>query len=101
MRPLDPLFDPYLVKMGGWQVKGPFRTEKLGSASYQAFFGMTATKIKIFTSRVSGRGNKMFPSVRPSVSTLMAEPFDIWTSNLVQGCTLTISRTSLLGKVKG
>ena len=31
----------------------------------------------------------------------MAELFDVRTSNLVQGCILTISRMSLMGKVKG
>ncbi len=36
-----------------------------------------------------------------SVSALMAEPFDIWSQNLVQGLTLMTSRMSLLVKVKG
>ena len=46
----------------------------------------------VFTSCVSGRGNKigpMFPSfrlsVRPSVSTLMSEPFDVWTCKCAKG----------------
>ena len=35
------------------------------------------------------------------VSALTAEPFDIWSRDLVQGLTLIISRTSLLVKVIG
>ena len=44
---------------------------------------------------------KSVPCFRLSVSTLTAEPFDIRTSNLVQGCNLTIPRMSLMGKVIG
>ncbi len=61
--------------------------------------------MKIFiTSRVSGRGNKIGPvflSVRLLVSTLTAEPFEVRISNLIQWCTLTISRMSTMGKVIG
>ncbi len=37
----------------------------------------------------------------PCVSTLRAEPFDVWSQNLVQALTLVISWTSLMGKVIG
>ena len=61
-----------------------------------------------FTSRVSGRGYKngsvcgcVCVSVCVCVNTLMAELFDIWSPNLVQGLTLIISWTSLILRVIG
>ncbi len=39
-------------------------------------------------------------SVCPLVNTLTAEPFDILTPNLLEGCMWTISRTSFILKVK-
>ncbi len=60
------------------------------------------------TSRVSGRGYKngavcvcVCVCVCASVSALTADPFDIWSRNLVQGLTLMTSWTSLLVKVIG
>ena len=62
----------------------------------------------LFTSRVSGRGNRIgpvFPSFRLSVcqfvSALMAEPFGVPTQRLVWGLTLMKSRPSLIVNVIG
>ncbi len=41
------------------------------------------------------------PSVLPSVSTLMAEPFDLWLWYLVWGSTLTLARLGLKVEVEG
>ncbi len=64
-------------------------------------------KVTVFTYRISGQGNvfgpvlrSVCPSARLSVNTLTAEPFDLRTQNLVEGCIWRISRTSLILKVK-
>ena len=60
----------------------------------------------IITSRVSCWSYKngtvrLCVCVCPSVSALTAEPFDIWSQNLVQALTVMISWMSLMAKVKG
>ncbi len=62
----------------------------------------------LFTSRISGLGYKNCPvhlcvclSACLFVIVLMAELFDIWSQNLVQGLTLMISWTSLMVKAMG
>ena len=56
------------------------------------------------TSPISGRGNRIGPvcvSVCQLVSTVMAEPFEVRTPNLVQVLTLMISKSNLMVKVIG
>ena len=62
----------------------------------------------VITSRVSCRSYKNGPvrlcvcvCVCPSVSTLTAEPFDIWLQDLVQALTVMISWMIPMAKVRG
>ncbi len=79
-----------------WQASPHWATQSRNSSNTQQ------VECFINTSRMSGRGHRMGPvfvCVCPSVSTLLAEPFDVQTINLTCRSAWTISRPSLMDKV--